>query len=153
MKRRVKIALLGLMMWAITFTSGYFSFVIFGTEEHDPLTEDHNSADEEHDQSTEEHDTSTDVWWINGINAFFLGIGLALALFLVYRDRNQDYRRTGWEAGLAWYVIILLMDLIVLIGLLGLEPELWFPEILIDSIVVIIPIVVGHLLARVGEKS
>ncbi len=140
-------------MWAITFTSGYLTFVIFDTEEHDTLTEDHNPADEEHDQSTEEHDTSTDVWWINGINAFFLGIGLALSLVLVYRDRHQDYRRTAWEAGLAWYVIMLLMDLIVLVGLLGLELELWLPEILIDSIVLIIPIVVGHLLASSGEES
>lgn len=140
-------------MWAITFTSGFFTFVIFDTEEHDPSTEDHSPADEEHDELTEERDTSTDVWWINGINAFFLGIGLALALFLVYRDRHQDYRRTAWEAGLAWYVIMLLMDLIVLVGLLGLELELWLPEILIDSVVLIIPIVVGHLLARSGEKS
>ncbi len=44
------------------------------------------------------------------------------------------------------------MDLIALIGLLGLELELWFPLILIDSSVAIIPIVVGYLLAGSKEK-
>ena len=147
MNRRVKIALLGLMMWVITFTSGFFTFVIFGSEESGPSTEEHSPSIEEHIPETEEHALSTDMWWTNGIKALFLGISLALALLLVYRDKRQNYKRTAWEAGIAWYLILLLMDLIVLFGLLGLELELWFPLILVDSIVVIIPIVVGYLLA------
>jgi len=132
MNKRVKIVLLGLMMWGITFIAGAFIFIVFGAEAGGPLVE------------TE---------WINGIRAFFLAIGLATALFLVYRGNGQDYERTAWEAGIAWYVIILLMNLIVLIGLIGLELELWFPLILIDSSVAIIPIVVGYLLAALNEKS
>jgi membrane protease YdiL (CAAX protease family) len=131
MNKRVKIVLLGLMIWLITFIAGFFIFVIFGIEADGPLT---------------------DLLWINGIDTFFLAIGLALALFLLYRDNGQDYKRTAWEAGIAWYVIILLMDLIVLVGLLGLESELLFPSILSDSTVLIIPIVVGYLLAGSKEK-
>ncbi len=131
MNTRVKIGLLGLMIWGITFIAGGFVFVVLGAEAGGPLVE------------TE---------WITGIQAFFLAIGLALALFLVYRGKEQDYKRTAWEAGITWYVIILLMDLIALIGLLGLELELWFPLILIDSSVAIIPIVVGYLLAGSKEK-
>ncbi len=131
MNKRVKIVLLGLMIWGITFIAGFFIFSIFGAEADGPLVE---------------------VEWINGIRAFFLAIGLALALFLVYRGNGQDYKRTAWEVGIAWYVIILLMNLIVLIGLLRLELELWFPLILIDSSVLIIPIVVGYLLAGPKEK-
>ena len=130
MNKRVKIILLGLMIWVITFIAGFFIFVIFGAEADGP---------------------PIDVMWINGIAAFFLGIGLALALFLVYRDKGQDYKRTAWEAGIAWYVILLLMDLIVLIGLFGLELEFWFPSILTDYMVLIIPIVVGYILA--GRKN
>lgn len=132
MNTRVKIGLLGLMIWGITFIAGGFVFVVFGAEAGGPLVE------------TE---------WMTGIQAFFLAIGLALALFLVYRGKEQDYKRTAWEAGITWYVIILLMDLIALIGLLGLELELWFPLILIDSSVAIIPIVVGYLLAGSKEKN
>ena len=132
MNKRVKIVLLGLMIWGITFIAGFFIFFIFGAEADGPTVE---------------------VEWINGIRAFFLAIGLATALFLVYRGNGQDYKRTAWEAGIAWYVIILLMNLIVLIGLIGLELELWFPLILIDSSVAIIPIVVGYLLAGTKEKS
>ena len=131
MNKRVKVGLLGLMIWLITFIAGFFIFVIFGFEADGPLT---------------------DLLWINGIDTFFLAIGLALALFLLYRGKGQDYKRTAWEAGIAWYVIILLMDLIVLVGLFGLESELLFPSILSDSTVLIIPIVVGYLLAGSKEK-
>jgi len=131
MNKRVKIVLLGLMLWVIKFIVGSFIFVIFGTEEEGP---------------------SIGVWWINGIEAFFVAIGLALALFLVYRDKGQNYKSTGWEAGIAWYVILLLMDLIVLVELFDLELELWFPLILLNFKVLIIPIVVGYLLAGHKEK-
>ena len=129
MNKRVKIVLLGLMIWVITFIAGFFIFAIFGAEVDGPPIE---------------------VLWINGISAFFLGIGLALALFLVYRDKGQDYKRTAWEAGISWYVIILLMNLIVVVGLLGVKLGFWFPSILTDSSILIIPIVVGYLLA--GHK-
>ena len=88
--------------------------------------------------------------WNNGILVFFLGICLALALFLVYRGKGQDYQRTAWEAGITWYVIILLMNLIVVVGLLGVKLGFWFPSILTDSSILIITIVVGYLLA--GHK-
>ena len=128
MNKRVKIVLLGLMIWVFKFIAGGIGFAIAG-----------------------EDGSSIEIIWIMGIEAFVVMIGLALALFLVYRDKGQDYKRTAWEAGIAWYVIILLMDLIVLIGLLGLELKLWFPLILLQFKVLIIPIVVGYLLA--GPKT
>ena len=130
MTKRLKIILLGFMIWIITFIANFFIFLIFGVE-----------ADS----------LPIDVMWNNGISAFFLGIGLALALFLVYRDKRQDYKRTAWEAGILWYVIILLMNLIVVIGLLGVKLVFWFPSILTDSTILIIPIIVGYLLA--GRKN
>ena len=129
MNKRLKIILLGFMIWVITFIANFFIFLIFGVEADSP---------------------PIDVMWNNAISAFFLGIGLALALFLVYRDKGQDYKRTAWEAGITWYVIILLMNLIVVVGILGVKLGFWFPSILTDSPILIIPIVVGYLLA--GRK-
>ena len=131
MNKRVKIVLLGLMIWVIKFIAGSFIFGIFGAEIDGPPIE---------------------ALWINSISEFFLVIGLALALFLVYRDKEQDYKRTAWEAGIAWYVILLLMDLIVVVGLFGVKLMFWFPLILSDFMVLIIPIVVGYLLAGLKEK-
>ncbi len=132
MNKRVKIVLLGLMIWGITFMAGFIVFVVFGAEAGGPLVE---------------------AEWITGIRAFFLAIGLALGLYLLYRGEGQDFKRTAWEAGIGWYLIILLMNLISLVGLIGLELELWFPLILIDSAVLIIPIVVGRLLAGSKEMA
>ena len=131
MNNWVKIILLGFMIWVITFIAGFFIFFIFGAEIDGPPVE---------------------ALWVNGIAAFFLGIGLALALFLVYRDKKQDYKSTAWKAGITWYVILLLMNLIVVVGLFGVKLKLWFPSILTDSMVLIIPIVVGYLLAKHKTK-
>ncbi|KKN29755.1 hypothetical protein LCGC14_0840840 [marine sediment metagenome] len=131
MNQRVKILLLGLMIWVIKFMVGGFIFATAGEE---VLLNTYG------------------LLWFNGIEAFFVVIGLALALFLVYRDKGQNYKRTAWEAGIAWYVILLMMDLILLVGLLGLELALWFPLILSDFKVVVIPIVVGYLLAGLKIK-
>ena len=128
MKKRVKIVLLGLMIWVIKFIVGGAIFATAG-----------------------EDGPSIGVWWISGIEAFFVVIGLALALFLLYKDKGQNYKSTAWEAGIAWYVILLFMDLIVLVALFGLEIELWFPLVLLNFKVLIIPIVVGYLLA--GPKN
>ena len=131
MNKRVEIVLLGLMIWIIKFIAGLFIFGIFGAEIDGPPIE---------------------ASWINGISEFFLVIGLALALFLVYRDKGQNYKSTAWKAGITWYVILLLMNLIVVVGLFGVKLKLWVPSILTDSMVLIIPIVVGYLLARHKTK-
>lgn len=114
------------MLWVLTFVVGAVGFLVFDAEA----------------------DTPNGLLWISAAKAFALGIGLAVALFFVYRDKGEDYKRTAWEAAIAWYVILLLMDLIVLIGLFGLKLELWFPLIFSNFIVLVIPVVVGHLLAR-----
>ena len=128
MNKRVKIVLLGLMIWSITFMAGAFVFLIFNTGEGEPSTEI--------------------LVWANGLKEFSVGIGLALAMFLVYRDKEQNYKRTAWEAGITWYVILLLMDLIVLVALAGIKLDFWFPSIFTYFTVAIIPIVVGYLLAN-----
>ena len=133
MNKRVKIVLLGLMIWAITFIAGALVFLIFNTGEGEPSTEI--------------------LVWANGLKEFAVGIGLALALFLLFRDKGQNYKRTAWEAGITWYVILLLMDLIVLVALAGIKLDFWFPSIFTYFTVAIVPIVVGYLLAKSKTNS
>ena len=130
MNKSVKLVLLGLMIWLIKFIVGGLIFVISGEEA-----------------------SLNGILWTNSVQAFFIAMGLALALFLVYRDKEQDYKSTAWKAGITWYVVLLLMDLIVLVGILGLKLGLWFPLIFSDFEVLIIPIIVGYLLARHKTKA
>ena len=125
MNTRKKIILLGFMIWVITFMSGFLTFVVFGAE-----------AD------------SLGTWnWISAIKEFSITIGLALGLYLLFRQKDQDFKANGRFAGVAWYTTLLLMDLIVLGGLMGLGIALWYPAVLTYSTVAIIPILVGALLA------
>ena len=126
----MKIILLGLMIWVIIFLVGAVGFLIFDTQ----------------------GDSLSGVLLVGAIKSLFLGVALSLALYLLYKDKNQNFKHTAWEAGIVWYVTILSMDLIVLIGLFGLELELWFSSIFTYSIVAIVPIVVGYLLAGFKEK-
>ena len=121
------------MIWSITFMAGAFVFLIFNTGEGEPSTEI--------------------LVWANGLKEFAVGIGLALALFLLFRDKGQNYKRTALEAGIAWYVILLLMDLIVLVVLAGIKIDFWFPSIFTYFTVAIVPIVVGYLLAKSKTNS
>ena len=131
MKKGMKIALLGLMIWLIGFVVGGVGFVVFDIHE----------------------EALSDVLLIGAIKSLFLVIGWGLALFLVFRDKGQNYIHMAWKAGIAWYAIILLLDLIVLVGLLGLEFDTWLPSIFTYSMVAIITIVVGYLLAGPKPKS
>lgn len=131
MSKKLKIPLLGLMIWAIAFTSGFFIFVIFGVEVHDTDT----------------------LLWISGIKEFFVTAGLALGLFLLYKEKRQDYKKIALKTGVTWYAILLLMDLIVLVWLFGLGIALWYPSILTYSLVMIIPVLVGHLLDKFSNQN
>ena len=129
MKKGVKIPLLGLMIWFIPFIVVGISFAIFDI----------------HDEAVRE------LMLVSAVKSLFLTLGLALALYVVYRDKGQDYKRTAWTAGITWYAILVLLDLVVLIVLLGLDFELWLPSIFSYSMVAIIPVIVGYLLA--GPRS
>lgn len=122
MDKRVQFILLGFMIWGFRFFAGGIGFGV----------------------------PSFTFTQILGLEVFAATIGLALALFLVFRDEGLDYKRTGMEAGIAWYVIFLVMDLI-LVSFFSTTLDLWYPEIFFHFKLVIIPIVVGYLLA--GPKS
>lgn len=122
MNLRVKILLLGMMIWIIKFIVGGIIFAIWG------------------------EDAAEMLLLISGIESFFVSLGLALALVLMFKNKIENPKQTLWEAGIAWYGILLIMDLIVLYGVLGLEIEFWFPTIFSYFNVLIIPAVVGHLL-------
>lgn len=122
MKLRMRIVLLGLMIWAIKFIVGGIFFAI----------------------------GPPSILLVASVELFFVTITLVIALLLVQRDNALNDKRTAWETGITWYVILVLMDLITLVGFLGLPIQLLYPSIFSYFHVAIIPIIFGFLL--VGPK-
>ena len=125
MDKRVQIVLLGFMIYLFRFFAGGIAFA-----------------------------ASLTVAQVLGLELFAATIGLALALFLIFRDNGQDYQRTGLEAGITWYVILVVLELILITVFNDLifNFELWYPSILFHFKVFIIPILVGYLLAESKSK-
>ncbi|MFV2014800.1 MAG: hypothetical protein ACC656_05200 [Candidatus Heimdallarchaeota archaeon] len=90
---------------------------------------------------------------ILGFETFSVTIGLSLGLLLIFRKNGENYIRKGWEAGITWYIILLFMDLILTAIFVSSGLDLWYPFILFNFKVFLIPIVVGYLLTGSKSKS
>ena len=125
MDKRVQIVLLGFMIYGFRFLAGGIGFSI--------------------------PSISTDVLLLLSLEFFAASFGLALALFLVFRDNGQDYKRIGMEAGIAWYLIFVVIDLIISFSFSDSPLDLWIPGAFFQFRLVIIPIAVGYLLVEKGK--
>lgn len=93
---------------------------------------------------------------ILGFESIALSIGLALGLFLLFRDNGQDYKRTGLEAGITWYVFLMLLNTVFSFAFsdrIDQALNLWYPAVLLNFQLLIIPIVVGYLFAESKSKA
>ena len=124
MNPRVKILLLGLMILVLRIISGGFFFAV-------------------------ETGFFVPTSFIIAVETFFTTIGLVIALLQVFKEKGQDYKRIGLEAGITWYLILVLLDLIFTLAFQA--PIIsWYRSIFSNFHVLIIPILIGRISAKQG---
>lgn len=124
MNKIIKLILLGLLIWVIPFFVSIFIW--------DPVAQAPSIA----------------MSWFNAFMALSWSIGIVIALSIYFKGDHKDYAKAGITAGITWYLSLLILDLIILVGLLGMPLEDWYPMILTYLNTAIITITVGYILCR-----
>jgi hypothetical protein len=115
MNKYVKKLLLGLLIWAVPFISSFF---IWDVENNMP---------------------SVSMPWFNSIMAFTWAVGFAIALYLYFKDKESD----GWEAGIIWYIELIVLDLLILVWAFGMSAADYYPMLIMYLNTLVIAGVVG----------
>jgi len=93
MNKTVKTILLGLIVWAIPF---FASFFVWDTKINAP---------------------SISLAWFYALMSATGAIALLIAGYYQFKDVKKDTVKFGWTTAAIWYVELLLLDLIFLVGL------------------------------------
>jgi len=121
MNKYFKIILLGLIIWAIPFVTSFF---VWDVEAGIP---------------------TVGVPWFNALMAFTWAVGFAIAACVYFRKVKKDTVREGWTTGIIWYIELLVLDLIVLVGFFHMAIIGYYPLLLTYLNAVAISSAIGYI--------
>lgn len=121
MNKIIKILLLGLIIWIIPFLSSFFVW----------------------DITTNAPTVSME--WFNALMAFTWAIGFSIAVIIYFSKIKKDSVKEGWTTGILWYVELLVLDLVFLVGLFQMQLANYFPMVLTYLNTAIITVVIGYI--------
>jgi len=124
MNKSLKIILLGLLIWVIPFIVTLFVW------------------------DFEANISNVSLIWFNAILAFAWAVGFAIAVFIYFKSKIKDPRKEGLVAGISWYIILLIMDLVVLVGAFGMDLAGYFTMLVTYLGTLILPGVIGEILTK-----
>jgi len=96
MRPFLKTILLGLIAWVVPFLA---SILVWDVKANAP---------------------SVTAPWFYALMGFTGAVGFAIAAFYQFKGIQTKTVRTGWLTGITWYIELLLLDLIFLVGLFGM---------------------------------
>lgn len=82
--------------------------------------------------------------WFNAIMAFTFAIGFAIALVRFFSSRKKLSKNEGFWTGLLWYLELIVLDLIFLVGIFKMSLTAYAPMFLLYLQVVVITSVLAH---------
>lgn len=107
MNKYLKKILLGLIIWAVPFV---VSFFVWDVQTNAPRI---------------------GMYWFNALMALCWAVGFVIALKLYFKNlKRRGARKDGLVTGVIWYVELILLDLIVLVGLFGMALTDFYPMLL-----------------------
>lgn len=121
MNKFVKTVLLGLIAWAVPF---FASFFVWDVNTNAP---------------------SVSAAWFYALMSFAGAIGFAIAAYFQFKDVRSDSVRKGWLTGMTWYIELVLLDLIFLVGLFGMTMTDYYHLLLTYLTPLILCVVIGHI--------
>jgi hypothetical protein len=124
MNRYLKTIFLGFIIWVIPFVASVFAW--------NPKT---NSP-------------AIDVAWFYALMSFTGAIGFVIAAYYQFRDFKGNSIREGWIVGITWYVELVLLDLIVLVGILGMTMTSYYHLLLTYLTPLILCVAIGYIKRR-----
>jgi len=125
MNKFLKKILLGLIIWGIPF---FISLFVWDIKKNAPIVS---------------------MAWFNALMAFTWAIGFGIATVLYFKDiKKKDAHREGWKIGFVWYIELLILDLIVLVGLFRMAIGDYLPLLLTYLNSVIICGAIGNIIKK-----
>ncbi len=120
MNKFLKRILLGLLIWAIPFFAALFVWDV------------------------EANAAKISLPWFNALMAFTWAIGFAIAVCVYFRSVKKDFVKEGWATGIIWYIELLVLDLITLVGIFGMAMADFYPMVLTYLNAVAISAAIGY---------
>ncbi|MBW2999022.1 hypothetical protein KY321_05780 [Candidatus Woesearchaeota archaeon] len=121
MNKILKRFLLGLLIWAVPF---FGSFFVWDFENNIPLIS---------------------MNWLNALTAFFWAIAFGIAACIYFRKIKKNAEKEGWKTGFFWYIELVALDFLVLVGAFKMPIGDFYPVFLTYMNVLIITIAIGHI--------
>lgn len=122
MNKWLKIILLGLIIWVIPFV---VSVVVWDLETNQP---------------------KVTIAWFYALMAFTGAIGFAIAACLYFRKVKGDPVKEAVMVGIIWYIELLLLDLIVLVGFFGMTMTDYYHLTITYLNPLVLSILVGYII-------
>jgi hypothetical protein len=124
MNKFLKKVLLGLIIWAVPFIAAMFVWDIKANA------------------------VRISMDWFSALMSFTGAVGFAIAAFLWFRDVKKNAVKEGWMAGITWYIELLLLDLIVLVGLFRMAMADYYSMLLTYLNVLVLSAAVGYIIKK-----
>ncbi len=121
MNRTVKTVFLGLIVWVIPFLSSIFVW----------------------DMKT--NAPSIDIAWFYALMGVTGAIGFSIAAYYQFKNVQRDSIKEGWITGIIWYVELILLDLIFLVGLFGMTMTAYYHLLLTYLNPLILCVAIGYI--------
>jgi len=121
MNKTVKTILLGLIVWVIPFLASFF---VWDIKTNAPFV---------------------GAAWFYALMGVTGGIGFAIAAYYQFRNVHKDTVKEGWITGITWYIELILLDLIFLVGLMGMALPNYYHLLLGYLSPLILAVTIGYI--------